>query len=176
MTMYDPLFENAPKPPRRSHKLAIVLLCACAFAALVLVCGLGAAFSTSDHATSATGRPAVVVPQTHAAPTAAPIGLRAADLELTAKITKKDCFGSAGCNVEYRIVTAIDEGARGVLTLGGKTYEITYAVTGFDDGEHVGTLTIDPDGVTHQDGYQAGSTDRSSRKLKVKITDVQAML
>lgn len=68
MTMYDPLFENAPKPPRRSHKLAIVLLCACAFAALVLVCGLGAAFSTSDHATSATGRPAVVVPQTHAAP------------------------------------------------------------------------------------------------------------
>lgn len=52
------------------------------------------------------------------------------DFQLDIKTLEKACFGSAGCNVTYRVELAYD----GVLGLDPtKTFEITYEVIGGED-------------------------------------------
>jgi hypothetical protein len=60
-------------------------------------------------------------------------------LKLTLRITSKQCFGSAGCNVEYR-VAPVWTATPGVELDGD--YDITYEVTGDDSGPILDTLTI----------------------------------
>jgi len=51
------------------------------------------------------------------------------DFKLTPKILKKTCFGSAGCNITYRIL--VDYVGTGTLD-SSKTYEVTYEVRRLD--------------------------------------------
>jgi hypothetical protein len=60
-------------------------------------------------------------------------------LKLTLRITSKQCFGSAGCNVEYRVAPVWT--ATPGVDLDGD-YDITYKVTGDDSGPILDTLTI----------------------------------
>lgn len=90
--------------------------------------------------------------------------LTAADIRLTVHITKKDCFGSAGCNVEYQIKAAIGVPAQ--------ECKVTYDVHGLEDTQ-TGTLDFHADGTYEQDSYQAGQTTSSSKKLTAKVTDVE---
>jgi hypothetical protein len=66
------------------------------------------------------------------------------DFVMRLRITSKQCFGSAGCNVEYDVIPkwAGDQPAADAQ-LDGK-YDLTYAVTGSEDGPIVETMTVYP--------------------------------
>jgi hypothetical protein len=66
------------------------------------------------------------------------------DFVMHLRITSKQCFGSAGCNIEYDVIPkwAGDQPAADTQ-LDGK-YDLTYAVTGSEDGPIVETMTVYP--------------------------------
>ena len=84
------------------------------------------------------------------------------------KTLQKQCFGSAGCNVTYRV--GVDYTGTGALDP-AKTYEVTYEVRGVEDGPAVNTLTIE-DGQASVDSEEIASTPSSATKLTVKVTGV----
>lgn len=94
--------------------------------------------------------------------------LTAAQIKLTIKITDKDCFGEAGCNVGYRVRAGWPKAEVGA----DETYEVTYRVTGPDGGGQIGTLTINGDG-TFDGGDEYASVPRSSTVLKATVTEVE---
>jgi hypothetical protein len=66
------------------------------------------------------------------------------DFVMHLRVTSKQCFGSAGCNLEYDVIPkwAGDQPAADAQ-LDGK-YDLTYAVTGSEDGPIVETMTVYP--------------------------------
>lgn len=90
-----------------------------------------------------------------------------ADFHLTLKILKKECFGSAGCNVEYRVTVDY----KGQPVADGTTYEVTYNVTGGQDGTVTNTFTADNATISVESSEMI-QTASSSTKLRVKATSV----
>ncbi len=129
------------------------------------------AASVSSSTSAAPSSPAAT--KTAATHTAAPTTAAPAfhtpttkDFKLGVKILRKQCFGSAGCNINYRI---------DVTYLGGeldpsKTYEITYEVTGAED-PIINTLEVTGDSASVQEEESAG-TKRSSDKLTAVVADI----
>lgn len=92
------------------------------------------------------------------------------DIVLLVKILKQECFGSAGCNVTYRI----DFAYVGQPIEPGKTWDVTYRVTGGDDPQ-INTLQL----TRSETGYTASvdseefiQTPSSKSKLRAAVTDV----
>lgn len=147
------------------------VLAACGFGTVALV---GAAGSPADDVTApAAGRfttnPQLTPdpdPSVGGVPVPVTTVLTVKDVKLTAKITDRQCFGSAGCNVQYTIKAAV---AKPV----SESYDVTYTVHGFDDGDQIGTLTLGADGTLEQDAFNAGSVKSAGTKLTVKITDLE---
>lgn len=95
--------------------------------------------------------------------------LKASDLDLTVKTTSKQCFGSAGCNVEYKVKVAFAIPDPGELA---GTYDVTYKISGDESGPIIETLTVYPDGKYDvNEGY--ASTKSKYVKLVAKVTDVE---
>lgn len=94
--------------------------------------------------------------------------LEPSDFKVGIKILTKQCFGSAGCNLTFRIKPSFV----GVLDMPSTgTTEITYKVKGGDD-PMVNTFTVDGEGTAHFDGKEFISTPHSWSKLKAVVTDV----
>ncbi|HEX6970398.1 MAG TPA: hypothetical protein VF174_16520 [Micromonosporaceae bacterium] len=91
------------------------------------------------------------------------------DFTLDVKILKKECFGSAGCNITYRIEVAYSGGTLDPY----KTYEVTYEVKGAED-PIVNTLEVTGDMASVEQEERAG-TRRSSDKLTAVVTDVSEL-
>jgi len=91
---------------------------------------------------------------------------KAEDFTLTIKVLEKQCFGSAGCNVTFRI----DPKYNG--TADSSNTEVTYEVLGAED-EIINTFTIDSAGTASFDSNEFASTSSSSKTLTAKVTDVQ---
>ena len=91
-----------------------------------------------------------------------------ADFRIGVKVLKKKCFGSAGCNVTYRIDPKYLSLAE-IPDTG--TIEVTYAVNGLEDGEAVNTFTIQG-GQASFDSEESGSVASSKTKLSARATDV----
>ena len=89
-----------------------------------------------------------------------------ADFKLTVKTLSKNCFGSAGCNVTYRVVPTY------IGTGDAKNLEVTYEVLGGDSGATVATFTIDGAGTATYDSANTISTASSATVLKARVTDV----
>lgn len=91
----------------------------------------------------------------------------AKDFKLTVKTLGKQCFGSAGCNVSYRILVAYsgDELDPSV------SYDVVYEVRGGEDGPVTNTLTVTGDTSSVQE-EESVSTKNRSAKLTVVVTDV----
>ncbi|MFG2054202.1 hypothetical protein ACGFI9_09230 [Micromonospora sp. NPDC048930] len=88
------------------------------------------------------------------------------DFKLRVKILSKECFGSAGCNVTYRInVTYTGTGLDP-----SKTYEVTYQVKGAED-PIINTFEVTGDSASVQEEEMA-STRRSGDKLTAVVTEV----
>lgn len=176
-----PAYPTPPQPPRRRRRgLLITLISVAAALALCVVgtviVGLATQGTKPTRASNSTHAPLPqdacgggVCAATPVADTpttaAAVVPLTAADIELTVKIKKKDCFGSAGCNVEYTIKAAIGK------DVDPQDCEVTYDVHGLEDTQ-TGTLDFHTDGTYEQDSFQYGDTTSSKKKLTAKVTDV----
>lgn len=108
--------------------------------------------------------PAVTVTQTPEPP---PVNasIKPADFRLGIKILSKKCFGSAGCNVTFRVVPKYV----GTGSLPDGTVEVTYSVKGAED-PIINTLTI-VDGTASFDSEEIASTS-SGAKLTAVVTEV----
>ncbi|SCG70289.1 hypothetical protein [Micromonospora halophytica] len=127
--------------------------------------------STSAGPTSAA--PTTVTPTTAAATTTAPTPTLALydeptrkDFKLAVKVLRKKCFGSAGCNISYRI----DVTYTGTGLDPAKTYEVTYEVRGGED-PMVNTFEVTGDTASVPQ-EEDGGTRRSGDKLTAVVTDV----
>ena len=150
-------------------------------AVLLLLCGgflaIGALASTEDKAspdsTTARTAPAVKAPAAAATTAAAPapaVTPKTSDFQLTAKITKKECFGSAGCNIEFWVKMAYREDAPDLDP--DDTWIVTYEVNGVEDGPQINTIEVTGDQYSH-DETELAQTSSSSKKLTIKVTDVE---
>lgn len=105
------------------------------------------------------------------APVSAGTGSRSltkTEVKLTIKVTDKECFGDAGCNVGYRVRAAWPD-----RDLDG-SYEITYKVTGPKEGAAIGTITVQPDG-TYTGGDEYATVARATTKLTPTVTEVERL-
>lgn len=91
----------------------------------------------------------------------------AAEIKLTPKVTRKKCFGSAGCNIDFKIEMEY----LGSPLSGSDTWEVTYEVNGVEDGPMVGTLELN--GTTFTSSEESVSTTSSKKKITIKVTDVE---
>lgn len=90
-----------------------------------------------------------------------------ADFTVTVKILRKKCFGSAGCNIRYRI----DPEYTGAGLDPAATWLVTYEVHGVEDGPAVNTFEVTGDQASF-DSEESAQTVSSKSKLTVKVTDV----
>lgn len=89
------------------------------------------------------------------------------DFVLTVKTLKKECFGSAGCIVNFRV----DPKLNGDFTLDpSKEYELTYEIRGGEE-PLINTMTITGDQYSHDD-EETIETKSSKAKLTAVITDI----
>lgn len=94
------------------------------------------------------------------------------DIVLKVKVTKKQCFGSAGCLVDFRIDT---------LTYTGEdmdknqAYEVIYEVKGLKD-PYTNTLTLNGDGSFEFEKEESGQTATTKVALKAVVSSVDEKL
>lgn len=177
MTYPNPHY-GAPTPPRKSRRGLVIALIMLGVGVLLL-CGVSVVIdATSKPDAGARGLAVVTSPDptfsaTPAAkstprPTPGPSqALSAKTLRLTIKITSKQCFGSAGCLLEWQV--------RGEVTPGTKIdgpCDVTYEVHGLEDAQ-THSMTVNDDGTYEQDAYQTGQTSGSAKKLAAKVTEVE---
>jgi hypothetical protein len=96
--------------------------------------------------------------------------LTKADIKLTVKTTKKECFGSAGCNVQFLIQPTVDKSKLN----SDQAWLITYEVSGVEDGPQVNSFTLKGDGT--YDSYEvvgSASTSSKNAKLAAKVTAIE---
>lgn len=91
------------------------------------------------------------------------------DWHLELKILERKCFGSAGCNITFRIVPSF-VGVEPVPETG--TLEVTYQVDGGEDGPQINTFEVRGDSAYHDDEERI-STASSGDELTVKVTAVE---
>jgi hypothetical protein len=150
-------------------------------AAFLVGIGVGAAATGGNGSTptsaASTGKTSTA-PTTSEATTAAPAEEPEVqyddpakdDFELKVKTLSKHCFGSAGCNVTFRVSL----GYRGVLGLDpDKTYEITYEIRGGEDAM-IGTVEATGDNYTLPD-EDLISTRSSGARLRAVVIDVSEL-
>ncbi|MEU5942249.1 hypothetical protein ABZ807_24385 [Micromonospora sp. NPDC047548] len=91
------------------------------------------------------------------------------DFKLKVKILRKQCFGSAGCNITYRIDVTYSGAGLDPST----TYEVTYEVKGAED-PIINTFEVTGDSASVQEEEMA-STKRSADKLTAVVTSVSEL-
>lgn len=164
-----------PQPKSKSKKPLIAALVILVAGLIILCCGLltsqiakggnGDALTTPDDAVTFS----VDSPSAGAAKKAKAdvTTLTTKNIALAVKVKSKECYGSAGCNIEYTIKASV-----GPTVRIADPCDVTYEVKGFEDGTQVHTLTVTDDKTYSQDSYQAGSTANSAKKLTAKVTEV----
>lgn len=178
-----PVLPSQPPQPKKSRKGLWISLGVVGVVALGCLGTFGAILSAADDATktpgdksiSTTSAPIAAPAKTSSAPAAPakpkPADPKPADFKLTVKTLEKQCFGSAGCLVTYRISDVTYSGP-GLDE--DKSYEITYKVTGLKDPK-IGTFTLNGDGSYSVDEQENGDTSSSSKVLKAVVTSVEAV-
>lgn len=168
----------APKGPawyaRRWVQLVAVAIFAFALGAVTGSSSQGGTAAASRPATTVTTTATVTstqsVEQTTAATSAASSVPAPADFKPAIRVKSKECFGSAGCNIEYTIdLTWVGAGPEPDADV---DYDITYQVTGGQDGAQIGTITAS--GAKYDNASGVVRTASTSSKLAVKITRVDA--
>jgi hypothetical protein len=168
-TTPPPAPQNPPRKQRSGAFKAGFLGCFGVLAAVVVVIIVIAVIAASGDK-QATGTQATITSQPAAEPAATEPPANAPtpkDFTLTVKILSKQCFGSAGCNITFRVELS----SNGVSPDPDKTYEVTYEVRGVEDGPQINTLTIEG-GKYRADEEEFASTKSAATKLKAVITDV----
>jgi hypothetical protein len=168
---------SAPPPPHRRPwwRAAWVLPVGVAILAFIIGMSVGASAGKTKKLAGSTVTGTVtqtvtVQPSSEAPPTLADtpaIVPKPADFVIKLKIKKKECFGSAGCNVTYQIAPTYV----GDADISGGSYEITYKVIGGEDGPQINTFTLE-NGTASFDQAETISTPSTTTPLSVKVTAV----
>lgn len=170
MTDYNPYMPPvAPIPPKKGHPIRVFFIVLGSI--LVFVIGVSAivtgmsgvkapTHSVNTPAPSA-GQPAAPAEPAVAAP------LQAKDFTISLKTTSKQCFGSAGCDL---VVTPQVTYAGSASDLDGRTCQITYDVTGGQDGAV--TDTINATGSDFLSMPVVIMTTKSSAVISATVTEV----
>jgi hypothetical protein len=90
----------------------------------------------------------------------------ATDFSIDLSVKERKCFGSAGCNVTYRV----EPNYEGLQTPTG-TWEITYEVRGIEDGPQVQTFTLTDDSFSFEPEITV-QTRNADAEAKAKVTNV----
>lgn len=164
----------APKPPRAPWKTWQKAIVITLFTLIGILC-CGGIFSKAFEAKDSSGSAPIATVTDAGQQTAAAVRsaapkpkshtLTAKDITLSVKTTKKSCFGSAGCNVEWQIKAGLAPGVK------AQDCEVGYDVRGLEDTQS-STLDFHSDGTYDQDSWAVGSTSSSSKKLTVVVTSV----
>ena len=172
-----------PKPTKqpapKKHTTRTLVLTGVGALVLGLVIGSAGSSTSADDAAGPQPTVTVTVPNTgpspdpvttptNTPPPPAPkvVAPTVKDFKLTVKTLTKQCFGSAGCNVTFRILVAYS----GPALDPGKTYEVLYTVKGGEDPVE-NKLTVSG-GESSVDEEEMVSTSKSSAKLTAVVTDV----
>lgn len=144
----------------------LIVLAVCLFGGtLVNLAGGGSGSTGKTVATGpATAGDAAADPATRPAGSATP---KVSDFTLTPKITRKHCFGSVGCNIDFTVEMAYS----GKALDDSDTWVITYEVSGDEGGPLVDQLELT--GTQFDGEEQSISTPSSSTKIKIKVTGVE---
>lgn len=92
----------------------------------------------------------------------------ASDFLFAVKTTRRQCFGSAGCNMTVEpVLTWVGE--KDIDP--GKTYQITYEIHGDESGPVIETLTLtDSDHITYRSSVLSTN---GHAKISAQITDLE---
>jgi len=182
MTYPTPQPYGEPTPPQRKKRTGLVAALVLLFLGLACMCG---GILISQAGGSDKGAPIVVetperspgpaspaavksTPKSTPKPTPGPSAkLSTSTLHLSVKITSKQCFGSAGCLVEWQIKGSVTPGTK----IDGPC-DVTYEVRGLTETQ-TATMTVNSDGTYEQDAYAAGQTPRSSSKVTARVAEVE---
>lgn len=94
------------------------------------------------------------------------------DFSLEVTLTDKQCFGSAGCSLHYRVDLTYT-GLGGLAALQGHgPWTIIYSVEGDEDGSQVGSLELSGDGQ-YQDRERSMSTANDGVVPTATVTEVR---
>jgi hypothetical protein len=182
MTYPNPQPYGQPTPPQRKKRTGLVAALVLLALGLLCLCGGVVLASTGGDHSDDRGIAVVESPEPSFVPPAStkpaaksvpsptpapPTTLSTKTLTLSVKITSKQCFGSAGCIVEWEIKGSVRPGVR----IDGPC-DVTYEVRGLTETQ-THTLTVNDDGTYEQDIYQSGQTPRSSAKVTAKATEVE---
>lgn len=163
-TNAGPTYLETLRPKRKERPVLVWVLGGVVLLLVFAVAALGAKL-VEDRTQPVTSSSAADEPMVPADPEVDIVDPELTAFVLSPKITEKQCFGSAGCNVSFRVDVSLnaplDERA---------TYEVTYEVTGVEDGPLVGTFEIT--GEQYTVAEESVSTARSSSKLKIRATSV----
>jgi hypothetical protein len=181
-----PAGPGGPQPGRSGHRRALVI--AAAVVGVLVVLGVGIAIGLSSGGGDPKSAAASPAPTT--APAYTPSfdpsdpdgdGIQdttppppdvsanytpvASDFALAIKVTRKECFGSAGCNVDF----TVDFAKIGPRVPEDGSFTVTFDVRG---GEDPLTDTIEVTDGNYSPLEESIGTASSSSKLSVHITDV----
>jgi hypothetical protein len=164
--------HDSKERPSMAHKIAALVLVA------LLAAGCSGGGAADQQRPSATptptcfqySQPYCETPEPTETP-ASDAEIDQSDIQLTIKTRSKKCYGyGVGCSIEYRIKVAAD---RFGWPKDG-TLDVTYKVTGGQDGPDRNTLTMDlTEGTYEQDGYQYADTRSSGVKLKASVVELE---
>lgn len=180
--MTQPQYPQYPQPAPAPKKKNVPLIIGLIGGLLLLVCcgGVIVSVANSDSGkkgiadgkgikpSTSTSAPAA----TKAAPAAAPkyVTPVAKDFTLSVRVTKKECFGSAGCNLMYRVYELNYNGDTANLDP-NKSYELTYEVRGIEGGPAV--YSIETQGGKYEaPDEEMGQVTATQGKKKIPLTVV----
>ncbi|MEU9271352.1 hypothetical protein AB0E04_38810 [Streptomyces sp. NPDC048251] len=171
---FPPLPPLPPAVPKKSRTNAIIIGSAAAVIAAVVATGIVVVQSTDDDSKPAATSTASSVPDedvvTPAAeePEPAYAYLDTGDFTMNLRTTKRQCFGSAGCNVTVEPnLTYVGSGDINPDVV----YEITYEIRGDESGPVIATAELSNE-TSLSYAPSLISTASSGTKVSVKITDV----
>jgi hypothetical protein len=112
--------------------------------------------------------PVSVAPAVVPDPTAADYQPVPGDFVLKVTVLTKDCFGSAGCDLTYRVTPTY----QGQLFDPSQQVTVTYSITGGDDGAQIGSFSMTGDGQAVLPSEDVVTTASSSSRLVAAVVDV----
>jgi hypothetical protein len=104
-------------------------------------------------------------------PTTAGSALAASDVKLSLKVTDKECFGSAGCNIVAQVRAQHRDGKGAFVS--DSTWLVTYEINGVEDGPVIGSFEIT--GGEYDVNEEYLPTKNSKSKPSIKVTSVEKL-
>ena len=129
---------------------------------------------TNDTADQPTDEPETAAPSTAAeatpdlpSPSPSPAELTVDDFDVETSVKEQSCFGSAGCSITLRTEPVFV--GSGLPT---GVWEVTYEITGIEDGPSIRTFEVLDDEVSFDDEVRV-RVESENFDIQTEITDVR---